>query len=67
MNLAKGELPEHETDPVGVLGADLASGFFREAARWALEISEFDDRDRRLEVSCHVAFRANQMLGKCLG
>jgi hypothetical protein len=60
-------LPEHETDPVCVLGADLPSGFFRKAARWALEISEFDERERRSQVSGYVAFRADQMLGECLG
>jgi hypothetical protein len=67
MNLAEGELPEHETDPVCVLGADLASGFFRETAAWALEISEFHERERRAQVSGYVAVRADQMFGECLG
>jgi hypothetical protein len=60
-------LPEHETDPICVLGADLASGFFRKAARWTLEISEFDEREKRSQVSAYVTVWADQMLGQCLG
>jgi len=67
MHLAEGELAEHETNPVPVLSADLASGCFRGGAARALEISEFDDRERRSQVSGYVAFRADQMLGECLG